>query len=626
MSLDLQQLTVYSEDRSQVLLSRASCRIEARQLTLLLGASGAGKSSLLNALGGLNPAIEGRIEYDGIPLWEGRRPSPTVLHRIGMVFQFPEQQLFARTVEGEFTYSLRPLKLSRDEMRQRTEQAMQEAGLPLTLLDASPFDLSGGQKRRVALASTLAARPEWLLLDEPTAGLDPASASSFIRRLEAMKARLSGGIVVATHDLEMLLPVADAVILVANGEILARHTVQALFEQPELLTKAGLALPAGMKLAEALRQQGILLPPGPHSAARMAALLHELAPYGKQAAGKEPAFGGGPIQKASFAGQPGARNAGEAAAGNGLSGAPGPLLPDHDGRERSAVAEGPDAKASGTAPTTGTAHAKTADFTPNHPGQSQSRWAARLDPRAKWIYIVLVSCGTLLQTAWPGLALAALATAFSVRVAGLTRRAWYPVTRPLLFFTLISFVFSGMHWGHEGTGWGAFVPAFSFSAAWATLFNLSQIWLVMMLGLILPATTSPFRMQKGIEQLLGIFRRLRIPVDALALAASLLIRFIPMLGREAQRFARIARSRGKRMTKSGGLSWRELPAMILPLLISVLQLASDLSQALESRGYTLTGKPRTSSLRLQLQRRDVQVMLTGLLLLLALLSLRLLLE
>ncbi|WP_166244957.1 energy-coupling factor ABC transporter ATP-binding protein, partial [Paenibacillus turpanensis] len=238
-------------------LDDVSCMLCEGEITLVIGRSGAGKSTLLDVLGGLELPQSGEVVVDGTPLHKGNRLNPKVLHGVSMVFQAPEQQLFAATVQGEFDYSLRYLKLPREEAERRTDAALERFGLPREVKGRSPLTLSGGEKRRVALATVWATQPRWLLLDEPTAALDPHAAQELAQALLAWKRELPGGVVVATHDAELLLPVADRVLLLREGRLAASATPAELGGRPELWAAAGVEPPAQVRLAAQLRAMGV---------------------------------------------------------------------------------------------------------------------------------------------------------------------------------------------------------------------------------------------------------------------------------------------------------------------------------------------------------------------------------
>lgn len=242
------------------------------EITLLIGRSGAGKSTLLDMLGGLSVPDGGVIRYGDTGLWPGSKQSVREARRkLALVFQHPHEQLFAATVRGEFHYTLRPFKLSGEEREARTAEALELFGLGPELLDERPHELSGGTQRRAALASVFASRPRWLLLDEPTAGLDHEAAARLTGTLRDWTRRTGGGALVATHDLDAFLPVADRIVMLSQGTVVHDCTPAELAARPAMLGDAGLLLPEALALGSLLRWHGVDVPaglPAPEETAR----------------------------------------------------------------------------------------------------------------------------------------------------------------------------------------------------------------------------------------------------------------------------------------------------------------------------------------------------------------------
>lgn len=561
MPIKAESVTVAAED-GRLLLSRVNCTFGSGELTLLVGANGAGKSTLLDVLSGLI-AFDGTVELDGISIRDGRRPSEEAAGRIGRQFQYPESQLFAGTVQKEFDYSLSYMKLSDSEALVRTDSAMSEMGLPEQLKAESPLVLSGGEKRRVAIATTLAAGPDWLLLDEPTAGLDPEAAMQLVDVLLRRKGQPTGGLIVATHDLDLLLPAADRIIVLRGGRVIADMSASELALRPDVWDRAGIGRPASAALAEQLRMLGVPVPAKFLTPEEAADLLADRLRLG--------------AQEVSVPGEAGAETE------------PEPVL-EQEG-ERMAG--------------------------------SPKRFVESLDPRAKWLFMMSFSVGVLVQRDWAGSGLGAVFTAALVLLCRVPARNVWPLMRPFIWFAAASVAVAGIGFGEAGPAaghpgaWDAGeesrapgepfrlgIITFSAAAALATSFELLKIGCVMIAGILLSATTTPFEMKRAIEYVLFPLRYIRFPVEAVALTGSLLLRFIPVLRREAVKFNRIARSRGKRVRRSGAIRLRDLPAMIVPLLMSLVQLATDLSVSMEARGYTRVGQRRTSAVQLVMSGRD----------------------
>ncbi len=565
MPISVERLTVYDPEGRHPLLHDLSCQIADGQITLLLGKTGAGKTTFLDALAGLTPLHSGAIVYDQRPLWQGKRLDPALQLACGNVFQYPEHQLFAQTVQGEFAYSLRPLKLPRSEQQARTLTALTAMGLPTQMLTEAPLTLSEGQKRRVALASTFATQPTWLFLDEPTAGLDPATSQRLLAYLQAWKQHERGGVVIATHDLDTLLPIADRVIVLHAGRIVASLTPQELCAQPELLRTAEIGVPSTIELFLLLRALDLPLthvPPSPQQCAE--SILHG---YYKRA--EATAALNDPLR------------------GNGSS------VPEP-------VAQLPPPLATPPASDLATG------------------FAQQLDPRAKWLFYILVSLGVFMQQSWVGLLLATLITCATVLIAQVPLRGIVAAAKSFALLIVISMLFSGVRFSPVPGALDLGFIHFALQPASITFMQLYKILLILVLGVVFTVTTSQISMKRALEQFLAGLRRWRVPVETFALATSLILRFIPLIMQESLRFSRITRARGKRNTRPGSVALRDVSALVIPLILAVLRLGSDLALAMEARGYTPNAMRRTSSSDQPLRRVDRQVMVAGLLLLLGL--------
>ncbi|KEO82466.1 ATP-binding cassette domain-containing protein [Tumebacillus flagellatus] len=561
MSLTVQSVSL------QGILREVTCEIHSG-ITLLIGRTGAGKSTLLDVMTGLQKPTSGSVVHDGVPLWDGKRVNRAVQNEIGVVFQSPEQQLFARTVEAEFVYSLKPLKLTPEETGRRSREALLAMGLSADLLPQSPLTLSGGQKRRVALGTTLAVQPRWLFLDEPTAGLDPQSTAGLVDWCrEWADATDTGGLVIATHDLDAFFPIADRVLVVSGGRLLADLTPDELSANPQLLHEAEIGLPESFQTAASLRRCGFNLPSKVLSPEELA---EEIA---SQIRSKTEA--GSNVQMRSFA-----SDATSLSSEASLNAAP---------RRSFATDVAPQSS--------GAASQQSEPEVPSTP------LINRLDPRGKWVFYIALSVGLLMQTTWPGLLLGTLLTLAVLLLSKASYRELFRVTKPFLYFLIFSVLLSGLQF--EG-GLG-----FALDPALYTFRQVFKVLLVLILGVLLSATTGQLKMKRALEQALAPLARLKLPVEAFALAVSLLLRFIPVILRELQRFSRITRARGRSNAKLGGLRVRDIPVLVIPLLLSIFQLGEELSTAMEARGYGSFGKKRTHSIRLRFQRADFLTMGLG---------------
>jgi energy-coupling factor transporter ATP-binding protein EcfA2/energy-coupling factor transporter transmembrane protein EcfT len=542
-----------------------SFTLQDQTVTLLLGKTGSGKSTLLDMLAGLRELQGGSILYDDVPLWRRkRRLNRAVNHRIGCLFQQPEKQLFAVTVEREFRYSLRFLALSKEEADSRIRQAMHALKLPEELLHRSPLQLSSGQKRRVALGTVFAAGPDWLLLDEPTAALDPDGVRMLADWLRVCKENNGCGMVIATHDLDTFLPMADRIIVLDRGSIAADLTPQELCGQPDILLRAGIGLPSSMELSLLLRAQGLDIPAS-CSAEEMAGAISRSLQHPERRGEKSPPCS-----------------------------------------EPAAAAS--DIPANGT------------EFrTKAWERGSPPMWMTSLDPRSKWAFLFLVSAGALLQQKWSGIAVSAcIALAAMLACRYPWRRIWR-MFRPFTVFIFFSALLSGLEWGGMERYWP--VVRFSVSNALDTGKQLVRMFPVMLLGIWFSRTTSHLSVKKGLEKALSFLTLFRVPVDLLTLPASLTLRFIPLLTDEFERFSRIVRARGKSQAKPGAVRLGDVKAVLVPFLLSCFQLAEHLSLAIEARGYKIGGV-RTSSVKLCWKGKDFAVCAAGVLLFILLASWR----
>ncbi len=234
-------------------LSGINLSIDSGERVALLGANGAGKSTVLQMFNGLLTPAKGAVSFKGRPV--EKTSLKDVRRRIGMVFQDPDDQLFSSTVRQEIAYGLINLGLAKDRMEEAVSWALQAAELA-GYEDRSPFNLSGGEKKRVALAGVLAMQPEVLVLDEPTAALDPLGSARIIKLLNAINRQLGITIVFATHDVDAVPLLADRVYIMDKGEIKLSGSTREVFVRKDLIRAHNLRLPRVAHLAELLEREG----------------------------------------------------------------------------------------------------------------------------------------------------------------------------------------------------------------------------------------------------------------------------------------------------------------------------------------------------------------------------------
>ena len=243
------------------------------ELLGIIGHTGSGKSTLVQHLNGLLRPHSGRVLLDGKDMWENPKQIRQVRFRVGMVFQYPEHQLFEDTVYKDISFGPKNMGLNEQEIDQRVRQAAAYVGLPEELLDKSPFDLSGGEKRRAAIAGVMAMEPEILILDEPTAGLDPRGREQVLRMIREYQRRRGTTVLLVTHSMEDVARVADRVLVMDRGRVAMLDTVERVFSRAEELEHIGLTVPAVTKILLLLRQQGVAVDTAAYTVEEAAAQL-----------------------------------------------------------------------------------------------------------------------------------------------------------------------------------------------------------------------------------------------------------------------------------------------------------------------------------------------------------------
>ena len=242
-----------------VALKNVNAHFQKGKITGLIGHTGSGKSTLVQLLNGLERPTSGQILLDGKDIWEKPKEISKLRFRVGLVMQYPEYQLFDETVEKDIGFGPRNMKLTTEEIGIRVREAMASVGLSVDLLEKSPFDLSGGQKRRVAIAGVLAMRPEVLILDEPAAGLDPRGRKEILGSLRDYQRKNNATVILVSHSMEDMALYCDDVIVMNGAEVLTHGTSSEVFSQASLLTSVGLDAPQISKIAEQLMKMGIPL-------------------------------------------------------------------------------------------------------------------------------------------------------------------------------------------------------------------------------------------------------------------------------------------------------------------------------------------------------------------------------
>ncbi len=238
-------------------LNSVSLGFERGKITGLIGKTGSGKSTLVSMLNGLLRPTSGRVLFDGADIWEKPREIGKIRYRVGLVMQYPEYQLFDETVRLDIGFAPRNLGLSSDEIEKRVNTAVEYTCIPEELLDKSPFELSGGEKRRVAIAGVLAMEPDVLILDEPAAGLDPRGRREILGGLRRLTEERGTTVILVSHSMEDMALYCDNVAIMYDARLFASGEVSEIFSDTERLSDVGLDAPAVSKIAAKLISRGI---------------------------------------------------------------------------------------------------------------------------------------------------------------------------------------------------------------------------------------------------------------------------------------------------------------------------------------------------------------------------------
>ena len=228
----------------------------------LIGHTGSGKSTLIQLLNGLVKPTTGKVFVDGKELHAKGTDMRKIRFQVGLVMQYPEYQLFEETVAKDIAFGPSNMGLGKEEIEERVKFAANMVGLKPELLSKSPFDLSGGQKRRVAIAGVLAMEPEVLILDEPTAGLDPAGRDEILFKIKDMHERMNMTVILVSHSMEDIAKLADRILVMNQGQVAMFDKTDAIFKRGEELTQIGLNVPQITRIADKLRAHQIPLREG----------------------------------------------------------------------------------------------------------------------------------------------------------------------------------------------------------------------------------------------------------------------------------------------------------------------------------------------------------------------------
>ena len=241
-------------------LSDVSLTIGRGEFVGLIGHTGSGKSTLVQHMNGLLKPTSGRVLFEGRDIWEDVKFTRQIRFHVGLVFQYPEYQLFEETVYKDIAYGPGNMGLDRDEIDRRVRESAALVGLTEDQLEKSPFELSGGQKRRVAVAGVMAMRPRILVLDEPAAGLDPEGRDDILSEVKEYHKKTGTTVLLVSHSMEDIAKYADKVLVMSRKKIAMYDTVEKVFARAPELLELGLSVPQVTKIFLKLREMGVDVP------------------------------------------------------------------------------------------------------------------------------------------------------------------------------------------------------------------------------------------------------------------------------------------------------------------------------------------------------------------------------
>lgn len=284
--LEIKNLShVYGADTpfEHVALDNVSLKIWRGEFVGLIGHTGSGKSTLIQHMNALLKPTAGQVLFAGKDVWQDAKLTRQLRFQVGLVFQYPEYQLFEETVFQDIAFGPKNMGLGEQEIRARVERAAGFVGITDEELQKSPFDLSGGQKRRAAIAGVIAMEPDVLILDEPTAGLDPAGRESVLENIRAYQKQMGASVIMVSHSMEEIASNVDRLLVMNDSHLVMDGTSEEVFARPEELVKMGLAVPKVTQILLRLRELGAPVPASAFTVEQAEAALLPLLKGGKRA-------------------------------------------------------------------------------------------------------------------------------------------------------------------------------------------------------------------------------------------------------------------------------------------------------------------------------------------------------
>ncbi len=237
-------------------LSNVNFTVEKGEILGIIGHTGSGKSTLVQHLNGLLKPTNGEIFFNGENIWDNPKEIKKIRSKVGLVFQYPEYQLFEETVFADIAYGPKNMGLAGEELQTRVKEICNMIGIKPEYYEKSPFDLSGGEKRRVAIAGVMAMKPELIVFDEPTAGLDPIGRQTVMEIIENYRENTGATVIIISHNMEDMAEIADKLLVLNKGEVVMFDKTEKVFSNNELLESIGLNVPMVTKLFILLKKRG----------------------------------------------------------------------------------------------------------------------------------------------------------------------------------------------------------------------------------------------------------------------------------------------------------------------------------------------------------------------------------
>lgn len=533
------------------------------KITLLMGPNGVGKTTLLEKIAGLRAPEGLHITYGSSKiLWrEGgfgkQRLNVEALRQYSYACQSPEEGLFARSLQEELDYSLRPYKLSESEYMEQVDAALSAVGWDRAWLKRDPYLMSGGERRRSALSTVFVTPAKWLLLDEPTAGLDGPGHERVASQLEKVK-KTGTGILLVSHDSDWALPLADFVLLLSVDGSIRQCSREELLAHPELLDEIGMKIPEWMETAQLLWRIGassVQIWKPKYAAEELLKTWKSNEAHKDQMVENQPQSEWLKKQVASKRWK-------------------------EEEKEKES----------------------------NRKQTPRQHRLTGFDPRSVWLAYILISTGLFLLSNWTAIALGSAVVAVLLAAGNVSLWRWRGLIINYALFSIITsglFVIVAGSGSSSGSGW-LIVESFT-----GTLFSFARTMLVLLLGLAIPLVMTPLSLRRSLTQMSSINGKTPEWAHRLILMVTLMMRFVPVLLSLWERFVRIFLARGKSVSRKPWLAMRRLKDVSIPFLLALFRLADEVTLALESRGVGLQQSP-TQAIRLKWKIRDYSLVVGAL--------------